>query len=135
MSMPPCAGIIVFDNDKVALVNTNCGNFSFPKGKRNKSESDLEVAWRELEEETGLTKEHVNLIDEEYYIDELNNKGNLCVRYFIGTLSKNIREFKFDPKELANAQWYYVRNALTFEKFKKSRREILDIAYKKLIVS
>ena len=49
----PCAGIIVFDNDKTILVQTKAGRFSFPKGKRNKSESELETAWRELQEETG----------------------------------------------------------------------------------
>ena len=110
--IPPCAGIIVFNNGKIVLVNTNSGNFSFnlsslwsfasfTKGKRNRWELDLEVAWRELEEETGLTKDHVELIDN-FHIDELSNRGNLCIRHFVGTLSKKLKDFKFNPTELAN---------------------------------
>ena len=85
MIKPPCCGIIVFDHHKTILVSTQHGNFSFPKGKRKKNESNLDVAWRELEEETGLTDEHVGLI-ENFCIDEYSNKNNISIRYYVGFL-------------------------------------------------
>jgi 8-oxo-dGTP pyrophosphatase MutT (NUDIX family) len=121
---PPCCGIIVFNNDKTVLVSTDRGNFSFPKGKRHRNETDLETAWRELEEETGLTKDHVKLVDD-YWLDEFSQKGNISVRYFVAELTKNIDEFKFDPKELSSVAWYSISDAIELEKFVDRRKKIL----------
>ena len=137
----PCAGIIVFNNKnddqcnlietiETILVNTESGNFSFPKGKRHKCETPIQAAWRELEEETGLTSEYVKLIDENY-IDELSNKGHPSVRYFVGILIKPQPVITFDKYELANVAWYSIDYALKIKKFKTIRKEILIEACKK----
>jgi 8-oxo-dGTP pyrophosphatase MutT (NUDIX family) len=125
---PPCAGIIVFNNDETVLVNTKFGNYSFSKGKKNKGENLIDVAWRELEEETGLRKDQVNLIDD-YFIDELSNRGNPSVRYFVGTINTKIDQFVFDTEELENVGWYRVEKALDIVKFKNARKQILKQAY------
>jgi len=133
---PHCAGIIVFDKNRTVLVSTERGHFSFPKGKRNKDETEIDAAWRELEEETGLTKNNVELIYldaekmESYCLDEYSDKGNLSIRYFVGKLVNPIKKFKFDPTELANVQWYTIEDAMNLDKFKQSRKNILQEAYK-----
>ncbi|XWV25157.1 NUDIX hydrolase [Tupanvirus deep ocean] len=127
-TVPHCAGIIVFKGEETVLVSTDRGNLSFPKGKRNKGETDIQTAWRETNEETGLTQDQIKLLDGVYF-DEYTRKGNLSVRYFVGVLVKEHQKFKFDPTELANVAWYSVENACSFEKLKKERREILEKAY------
>lgn len=129
--MIPCAGIIVFDGDKTILVNTSHGNHSFPKGKRNKGESYFDTAWRELNEETGLTQEHVKLLDDTF-IDEFSSKGNPSVRYFIGKLMIPTETFTFDKDELENVKWVHVNDAYQIEKFSDSRKEILRQAHEKV---
>lgn len=131
----PCAGIIVFNNIsdldfETILVNTKVGNFSFPKGGRHKLETPIEAAWRELKEETGLTQEHVTLIDEDF-IDELSNKGFASVRYFVGYLTQKKPIITFDKDELEQACWYSIKDALEIKKFKNARKEILIKAYEK----
>lgn len=126
----PCAGIIVFDKDNTVLVNTEKGNYSFPKGKREKGETSLETAWRELQEETGLTKDYVKLIDD-FCLDEQSRNGNLSIRYYVGHLTKPYNTFTFDKNELENVQWITVDNALKLEKFVDKRKEILKQAYQK----
>ena len=128
---PPCAGIIVFSEGKTVLVATSYGNHSFPKGKRHRNETHLECAWRELQEETGLTKDNVTLIDDNFYLDERTAKGNLSVRYFVGMLTTKINKFTFDPKELENVSWFTIDEALHIEKFKSERKEILKLAFDK----
>lgn len=128
MSYPPCSGIIVFDNDKTILVNTDRGNFSFPKGKRKKGETDSETAWREFYEETGIDKNDVELIDN-VFIDEKSNKGNVNVRYFVGRIKREIKEFTYDKTELNNVQWICVDDALKLDKLKNKRCEVLQKAY------
>lgn len=127
----PCAGIIVFDGDKTILVSTHQGNFSFPKGKRNKNESDIETAWREFEEETGITKEHVELVDD-FYLDETSAKGFPSVRYFVGKLVGQVNNFKFDTKELANVGWYSISDVMKIDKIKTARKKILEQAFQKI---
>ena len=128
---PSCAGIIIFNNDETVLVNTKFGNYSFPKGKKNKGENLIDVAWRELEEETGLRKDQVNLIDD-YFIDELSNRGNPSVRYFVGITNEKINKFIFDTEELENVGWYTIEKALEIAKFKNIRKQILKQAYEKI---
>ena len=125
---PPCAGIIVFNGDNTVIVSTDTGNMSFPKGKLDKAETDIVAAWRELEEETGLTNSKVKLINDIYF-DEQSSKGNLSVRYFVGILTSEHTAFTFDETELAKVAWYNVEEALKFEKLKKERRIILAEAY------
>lgn len=125
----PCAGIIVFNksSNQTILVSTDRGNFSFPKGKRNKKETDIETAWRELEEETGLTKNNVTLFDS-HHIDEFTKKGHVSVRYFIGILTKDIPKFKFDKSELTNVQWYDIDKVFKLDKLKDARKLVLQKA-------
>lgn len=127
---PPCAGIIVFDDNNTVLVSTDRGNMSFPKGKCNKAETYINTAWRELEEETGLNCTKVQLIADDIYIDELSSKGNPSVRYFVGKLLDEHKTFTFDKTELANVAWCNVLDALNFEKLKPERKAILGYAYK-----
>jgi 8-oxo-dGTP pyrophosphatase MutT (NUDIX family) len=123
-----CSGIIVFNNSKTILVSTKVGNLSFPKGKKENMETDIETAWRELKEETGLTNEHIQLINEET-IEEYTNKGNICIRYYIGFLIVEPPTFKFNENELSNVAWYEIKDALELTKLKKTRKEILTKAY------
>lgn len=132
MLLPPCAGIIVIDGDKTVLVCTSNGNYSFPKGKRNKGETIIDAAHRELNEETGLSKENIEIIDS-FTIDETSNKGNVAIRYFVATLIKKQDKLTFDPSELEKSEWITMDNAYKLEKFKNRRKEILKQAYDKVL--
>ena len=149
ITFPPCAGIIVFretlKGTQTILVKTEKANYSFPKGKRHKKsgplqrwlETDIEAAWRELNEETGLTKNDIQLIDNLYF-DEQTKKGFASVRYFIGFLVSENNKLTFDTNELAAADWYFIDDILKctsnstsgLEKMKAVRKIILENAYK-----
>ena len=130
--LPPCAGIIVFNGDQTILVQTKAMRHSFPKGKRNKGESSIEAAWRELQEETGLTKENVQLISDTEFIDETSRKEHPSVRYYVGRLIKNLSKFTFDPTELQMVTWYNITDAMKLDKFDDKRKAILALAYGKI---
>ncbi len=129
--LAPCAGIIVFNKDWTILVSTKYKNYSFPKGKRNKNESTIDAAWRELQEETGLTKNDVELIND-FTINEHNDKGNLSITYFVGKLIKNVDELIFDANELENSEWFNVNTVYKLKKLKDRRKDILRQAYEKV---
>jgi len=126
VALAPCAGIIVLDitNNKTILVCTDYDNYSFPKGKRNKGETEIITAWRELEEETGLTPDHVELY-ENYTIDENSDRGNIATRYYVGKLVKEHENITFDQEELKKVEWINMEEVYKLEKFKDRRKDIL----------
>ena len=128
--MLPCAGVIIFNKKlDTILVKTHENRYSFPKGKREKKESQLDNALREMSEETGIMPSGINIIPNKNFV-ELSEKGNPCVLYYIAFLkSENKIDFKFDPEELANVSFYSVDEALKLDGFKDSRKKILQEAY------
>ena len=125
---PYCCGIIIFNKDltKTVLVETNREWKSFPKGKRERGESDFECAVREVKEETGLTVDNLKISEE--YLDESSNKGNGATRYFVGQIKDENVEFKFDENELKSVQWYSSKEIDSLVKFKSVRKDIFKQA-------
>lgn len=124
--IPPCAGVIVIDldNQETILVCTDHDNYSFPKGKRNKGESILDNALRELNEETGLTINDIQLAGNLTF-DENSDRGGLATRYYVASLIKSKKEVTFDSSELKKVEWIKIEDVYKLEKFKERRKEIL----------
>jgi 8-oxo-dGTP pyrophosphatase MutT (NUDIX family) len=129
MSRFPCAGIVVLNGSWTIVVRTDRGHYSFPKGKRQADESELTAAWRELEEETGLTRADVDLLDD-VTLEELSDKGNPSIRYFVGHLKPTSvgRVLRCDPDELATVEWLDITTVLTLPTLKEARKRILEQA-------
>lgn len=123
---PPCAGVVVLRRGEAEaeclLVQTPEGHWGFPKGKRNRSESVLDNALRELFEETGLMRLQLAL-REDVSVDEVSNKGNLAARYLGATLTDPTAVLVPASGELRDARWWTVTRALGL--LRPSRREVL----------
>ena len=122
-----CCGIIVFYDNLTILVKNEKNFYSFPKGKREKGETDLETAYRELKEETGIKENEIELINNKY-IDEIGKDNKyISVRYFIGIL-KNKKKLEFeDPEELLEVSYKTIDDVLSIsdDNIKKRRKEII----------
>lgn len=120
----------------------DCPEWGFPKGRRNNKESNLDCAIREFEEETGISKDNITI---------LNNIGPLQ-EDFIGTNNVNYRHIyyvaivdeKFDVEinsqnpnqcnEIGNIGWFKYHNALyTFRDYHEARKQILTTLFSSLI--
>lgn len=79
-------------DDLIKSSNTNFINteWGFPKGRREKLETDLECAIREFEEETDLTKNDYSLLKLRPIIEDINGSDNIKYRhiYYIARLNK-----------------------------------------------
>lgn len=104
------------------LVQTPQGQWGFPKGKRNRNESVLDNALRELFEETGLMRLQLDLREDAHF-DERSDKGNLAVRYLAATLTDPGATLLLPKNELSDARWWPVAEALPL--LKPQRRAVL----------
>ena len=112
-------GCIVFNNEKVLVIKQVNGDYGFPKGHIEKDETELDCAYRETLEETGVRV----TIDPKYrfsvsYI--VNNKSIKTAVYFIAFPKSD--SIKIQEEELLDARWVdacEVYNILTYDNLKK----------------
>lgn len=94
--------------------------WGFPKGRRNPYETDSACAIREFQEETGLDKEHINIIQNIDLIEENfmgSNKIHYCHKYYIANcdISGNVNIQEDNPhmtREIGDIQWLTIDQAL-----------------------
>jgi bis(5'-nucleosidyl)-tetraphosphatase len=105
-------GVILFckfpRSIKFLILRHKKGHWSFAKGHRNKGETAVETARRELSEEAGIYD--VDFLSGRFLIKEnyiFNNKKNLKVRksvdYFIAR--SDTKKVKIDNREIINYKW------------------------------
>ena len=107
------------------------GHWAFPKGHRDKSETILETAKRELSEETGITDCSVpqEITFEEHYNFERDGKHvDKTVTYFLGFLDCQKMQIpdKFRP-EIQDVKWVTYNEALkllTYNEAKSLLRKV-----------
>jgi 8-oxo-dGTP pyrophosphatase MutT (NUDIX family) len=83
--------------------------WEFPKGRRNYQEKDLECALREFEEETGLSKDDVILVDNLFPFEEIfigSNHKSYKHKYYLGHMkdhSKSLNNYQLT--EVSKLEW------------------------------
>ena len=91
---------------KTRWVETEWG---FPKGRRNYNEKDLTCAVREFEEETGYSKDDINIIYNVLPYEEIFTGSNFKSykhKYFICKLKDNItNRNEFQKSEVSDMKW------------------------------
>ena len=121
----PVRGAIMLnqDMDHVVLVKgwKKSANWSFPRGKINKDEPDLECAIREVYEETGFDLKDARLIgnpEDMKYIDVTMREQQMRLYIFRGVPM----DTHFEPrtrKEISKIQWYKLSELPTLKKQKQ----------------
>lgn len=124
----PVRGAIMLTDkmDEVLLVKgwKKSGTWSFPRGKINKDESDIDCAVREAWEETGFDLRAAGLVDEKrkpYPIDQTIRSQSIRLFIFRGVP----RDAHFVPqtrKEISKIEWYKLSDLPTLKK-KQSHQE------------
>lgn len=99
------------------LIQHGAGHWGFPKGHANAHENHLMTAQRELEEETGMTIQHMlskEPLIETYRFTRQGRSVKKSVTYFLAEVSGNLQ---IQLEEIQDAKWVplsYVESYLTF---------------------
>ncbi|CAG8925474.1 unnamed protein product [Penicillium salamii] len=121
----PVRGAIMLneDMDEVVLVKgwKKGANWSFPRGKINKGEKDLDCAIREVYEETGFDVRAANLIKNDEDVKDIEvtmREQHMQLFVFRGVP----RDTYFEPrtrKEISKIEWYKLSDLPTMRKNKQ----------------
>ena len=127
----PVRGAIMLNPDmtEVVLVKgwKKGANWSFPRGKINKDESDIDCAIREVYEETGYNIREAGLVPDEEdakFIEVTMREQHMKLYVFAGVPSTAV----FEPrtrKEISKIEWYKLSELPTIKKTKQQQHEEL----------
>lgn len=84
--------------------------WGFPKGRRNYQEKDIDCAFREWEEETGIPKKYIQIIENLYTVEEIFTGSNLKSykhKYYLGMI-RNYHELSmnnYQKSEIGDMKW------------------------------
>jgi 8-oxo-dGTP pyrophosphatase MutT (NUDIX family) len=90
--------------------------WEFPKGRRNYKEKDLDCALREFEEETGISKNKINIIENVLPFEEIfigTNHKSYKHKYFLANMNNNEEILdNFQLTEVSKLEWKSLENCL-----------------------
>lgn len=90
--------------------------WEFPKGRRNHQEKDLDCALREFEEETGINKKYVKIIENIMQFEEIfigSNHKSYKHKYFLGYMEEILDiESNFQEGEVSKMEWKTIHECL-----------------------
>lgn len=111
---------------EVLLIRHHSGHWSFPKGRAEKGERDLDAARREFEEETGITDYRVdeNGVFKESYRIRRDREMAKTVTYFVGVVSSG--EVRIQPAEISDFKWIKASEADAIITYPEARRILCD---------
>ena len=98
----------IVDNSKSVWQETE---WEFPKGRKNIKEKDLDCALREFEEETGISKNKINIIENVLPFEEIfigTNHKSYKHKYYLAYLtsdSSDISLNNFQRSEVSKLEW------------------------------
>ena len=92
--------------------------WGFPKGRRNYQENDLSCALREWEEETGYSRQHLDIIHNLIPFEEIFTGSNFKSykhKYFLGEIHPSVNAYSaFQQSEVSAVRWLSLEDCLRF---------------------
>ncbi len=118
------------NSELVFLVqHKNGGHWGFPKGHKEKNETDKEAAFRELYEETGLKEKRLlqeNPFSESYSFFKEEGKIHKKVFYFLAEVKGS---FSIQREEILQGKWFSIKKAREVLTFLESRALLDKVAF------
>lgn len=125
MKYEKSCGAVIFDEDKVLVIQQVKGHWGFPKGHVEDGETEVQTAIREIKEETNLDVE----IDETHRYVERYSPEEGVEKDVIFFIAKKIGgEVKVQEEEVKDTEWLLPKDAmerLTYETSKVILKKVM----------
>ena len=125
MKYEKSCGAVIFDEDKVLVIQQVKGHWGFPKGHVEDGETEVQTAIREIKEETNLDVE----IDETHRYVERYSPEEGVEKDVVFFIAKKIGgEVKVQKEEVKDTEWLLPKDAmerLTYETSKVILKKVM----------
>jgi len=120
----------IVETSKTKWIETE---WEFPKGRRNQKEKDLDCALREFEEETGILKTDIKIIENVLPFEEMfigSNHKSYKHKYFLAFMEKSDTDFNlnnFQKTEVSKLEWKTIDNCLeSIRPYNLEKKELIQ---------
>lgn len=126
MKYEKSCGAIIFDKDKILVIQQKEGHWGFPKGHVEEGETEVETAVREIKEETNLDVE----INEKFRYVETYSPAEDVEKDVVFFVAKKIGgDIQVQEEEVNKAQWLTCEEAmevLTYVSSKNVLKKVME---------
>lgn len=125
MKYEKSCGAVIFDNDKVLLIQQVAGHWGFPKGHVEEGETEVETAIREIKEETNLD---VEINETKRFVERYSPAVGVEKDVVFFVAKKTGGDIKVQEEEVKATEWLYPNEAmerLTYETSKNILRKVM----------
>jgi ADP-ribose pyrophosphatase YjhB (NUDIX family) len=120
-----CNGFIILNKEKTKCLLIKANKWGFPKGRKKYNETDMECALRELEEETSLTENDIEMDENIGVLSDVSKKGKKHIGLFVAYSNKEKVKIQ-DMSELNEIGWFTFEESLKLLEETKSRKDLLE---------
>lgn len=108
--------------------------YCIPKGRRNSGESKIDCAIREFQEETGISRDHINILDWSSGLSEtfFGSNGIMYRHEYVLAEVNGSLEVKIDPDdimmigEIKDIKWFNFKDAINvFRDYDSTKRNVI----------
>lgn len=126
MKYEKSCGAVVFDGNKVLIIQQVKGHWGFPKGHVEDGETEVQTAVREIKEETNLD---VEIDESKRFVEHYSPEEGIEKDVVFFVAKKVGGEVKVQEEEVKDTEWLTPREAmerLTYESSKNILRNIIE---------
>ena len=126
MKYEKSCGAVVFNGDKVLVIQQVKGHWGFPKGHVEPGETEVETAKREIKEETNLD---VEINDKYRYVEHYSPKEGIEKDVVFFVAKKVGGDVKVQEEEVRCTEWLLPEDAmerLTYDSSKRILGKVMD---------
>ena len=124
MKYEKSCGAVIFDGDKVLVIQQQEGHWGFPKGHVEDGESEVETAIREIKEETNLDVE----INEKYrYVETYSPKFDVTKDVVFFVAEKIGGNILAQEEEVKKIEWLNINDAMERLTFESSKNVLANV--------
>jgi len=112
------------------IVQWNETEWGFPKGRHNNQEKDISCALREFEEETGISRLSINILQNLIPFEEIftgSNYKSYKHKYYVAHMPfENINETMYQTTEVSKMEWKTFDNAInSIRNYNLEKKDVL----------
>ena len=117
-------GAVIFDGDKILVIQQVKGHWGFPKGHVEEGETEVQTAVREIKEETNLD---VEIDESKRFVERYSPEEGVEKDVVFFVAQKTGGEIKVQEEEVKDTKWLLPQDAMEILTYESSKRILQNV--------
>lgn len=124
MKYEKSCGAVIFDGDKILVIQQVKGHWGFPKGHVEEGETEVQTAVREIKEETNLD---VEIDESKRFVERYSPEEGVEKDVVFFVAKKTGGDIKVQEEEVKDTKWLLPQDAMEILTYESSKRILQNV--------